>query len=90
MPQRNQVSAAMPKPKLKQRPQFKNLRLRPKEAVKKPNILNPNQKTLKKRMKISRVPDWAGTLQPREIGVEIPLQNRDEERADEEGSSRNR
>jgi hypothetical protein len=35
----------------------------------------------------SRIPDRAGTPQPREISVEISLWNRGEERADDNGSS---
>ncbi|KAA6380199.1 MAG: hypothetical protein EZS28_024273 [Streblomastix strix] len=33
------------------------------------------------------VPDWTGNLKPREISVEISPWNREEERADEDGSS---
>ncbi|KAA6354477.1 MAG: hypothetical protein EZS28_049996 [Streblomastix strix] len=87
MPLTNKVRATMPKLKQKQLLQFQNLRLHSKEAGKKPNKLNTNQKTLAMRMNWSRVPDRAGTLQPGEISVEISLWNRGEERADEDGSS---
>jgi hypothetical protein len=39
-------------------------------------------------VKKSRIPDRAGTLQTREISIEISLWNRREERADDNGSSR--
>ncbi|KAA6367297.1 MAG: hypothetical protein EZS28_037175, partial [Streblomastix strix] len=39
------------------------------------------------RMEQSRAPDRAGTFQPMEISIEIYLCNREEERADEDGSS---
>ncbi|KAA6367849.1 MAG: hypothetical protein EZS28_036623 [Streblomastix strix] len=41
----------------------------------------------KKRVKGSRIPDRAGTLQPREISAEISPRNRDKQCADEDGSS---
>ncbi|KAA6369766.1 MAG: hypothetical protein EZS28_034706, partial [Streblomastix strix] len=52
--------------------------------------VKPEPKTLTKRMKGSRAPDGAWTLQSREISVEISLSNRKEERADEDGSSEDR
>ncbi|KAA6352840.1 MAG: hypothetical protein EZS28_051632, partial [Streblomastix strix] len=45
------------------------------------------QNTLMIRMKGSKAPNRAVALQPREISVEISLSNREEERADEDGSS---
>ncbi|KAA6388080.1 MAG: hypothetical protein EZS28_016396 [Streblomastix strix] len=39
------------------------------------------------RMKWSITPDRAGTLQPREISVEISLRKREDERAEDNGSS---
>ncbi|KAA6324215.1 MAG: hypothetical protein EZS28_054217, partial [Streblomastix strix] len=87
VPLMNQARAAMPKLKLKQLPQFQDLRVRPKEAGKKLSKLNLNQKPLMKRMQGNGVLDRAGILKPREISVEISLWNREEERADEDGSS---
>ncbi|KAA6399724.1 MAG: hypothetical protein EZS28_004756 [Streblomastix strix] len=49
--------------------------------------LNPNQKTLLKRIMGSRAHYRAGILQTREINIEISLWNREEERADEDGTS---
>ncbi|KAA6379316.1 MAG: hypothetical protein EZS28_025154 [Streblomastix strix] len=77
----------MPKLKQKQLPKFQNPKLYPRKIRRKLNRQNPNQKTLMMRAKKSIVPDLAGTLQTREISVEISLWNRGEERADEDGSS---
>ncbi|KAA6363635.1 MAG: hypothetical protein EZS28_040839 [Streblomastix strix] len=79
----------MPKLKQKQLPKFQNPKLCPKEVRKQLKRQNPNQKSQKKRVKRSRIPDRAGTLQPRKISVEISLGNRGEERADDKGSSGN-
>ncbi|KAA6394465.1 MAG: hypothetical protein EZS28_010002 [Streblomastix strix] len=87
MPLKNQARAAKPKLKQKQLPKFQKLKLRLKEARKQLKRLNPNQKTLKIRAKKSIVPDRAGTLQPREISVEISPWNRGEERDDDNGTS---
>ncbi|KAA6369844.1 MAG: hypothetical protein EZS28_034628 [Streblomastix strix] len=86
----SQARAAMLKLKQKQLPMFQKPRLRPKEAGKQLKRLNPNQGTLTMRMKRSIAPDRAGTLQSREISIEITVWNRVEERADEKGSSGDR
>ncbi|KAA6378291.1 MAG: hypothetical protein EZS28_026182 [Streblomastix strix] len=67
---------------------FQKPRLRQKKTRKKLNRLNQNQKTLTMRVKRSIAPDRTETLQPREISVEISLWNREEERVDEDGFSR--
>ncbi|KAA6344091.1 MAG: hypothetical protein EZS28_052263, partial [Streblomastix strix] len=85
MPLLNKTRAAMPKNKL---PKPLKPKLHLKEVRKQLKRKNPNQKTLKERARNSRIPDRAGTLQPREISVEISLWNRGEERADDIGSSR--
>ncbi|KAA6366156.1 MAG: hypothetical protein EZS28_038315, partial [Streblomastix strix] len=84
MPLLNKTRAVTPKNKL---PKLLKPKLLPKEVRKQLKRKNPNQKTLKKRVKGSRIPDRAGTLQPREISVEISLWNRGKERADDNGSS---
>ncbi|KAA6365666.1 MAG: putative reverse transcriptase, partial [Streblomastix strix] len=81
---KRESKAIMPKNKL---PKLLNPKLLPKEVRKQLKRQNPNQKTLKKRVKGSRIPDLAGTLQPREISVEISHWNRGEERADDNCSS---
>ncbi|KAA6369759.1 MAG: hypothetical protein EZS28_034713, partial [Streblomastix strix] len=77
----------MPKLKQKQLPKFQKPKLCPKEAEKQLKRLNPNQKTLTIRVRRSIAPDRAGTLQPREISVEISLWNWGEECADDNSSS---
>ncbi|KAA6402786.1 MAG: hypothetical protein EZS28_001696 [Streblomastix strix] len=84
MPLTNQTWAAILNLKLKLLPQFQNFKLSPNEAGRKSNRLKPNHKTQMNRMKWSRSPDRAGTLQPKEINVEISLQNKEMERADKE------
>ncbi|KAA6314407.1 MAG: hypothetical protein EZS28_055589, partial [Streblomastix strix] len=88
MPLLNKTRAIIPKIKQTQLPKLLNLKLFPKDVKKQLKSQNPKQKTLKKRVRRSRIPDRAGTLQPREISVEISLWNRGEERADDNGSSR--
>ncbi|KAA6364223.1 MAG: hypothetical protein EZS28_040249 [Streblomastix strix] len=87
MPLKNQARAAKLKLKQKQLPKFQKPKLRLKDARKLLKRLNPNQKTLTMRAKRSIVPDRAGTLQPREISVEISPWNREEERDEDNGSS---
>ncbi|KAA6356009.1 MAG: hypothetical protein EZS28_048464 [Streblomastix strix] len=57
----------------------------PKRGTKNAENVKPEPKTLTMRMKRRIAPDLTGTLQPREISVEISLWNRGEERADEDG-----
>ncbi|KAA6403562.1 MAG: hypothetical protein EZS28_000898 [Streblomastix strix] len=87
LPLMRKVWASMRKLKHYKHLQFQNLRIRPKWARINLNRLHPNQKTLTTRVRRSIAPDQAGTLQPREISVEISLWNRDEERTDENGTS---
>ncbi|KAA6362881.1 MAG: putative Transposon Ty3-G Gag-Pol polyprotein, partial [Streblomastix strix] len=79
--------SAMPKIKQNQLPKFQNLRLLPKNVRKNLNMLHQYQKILTMRVKRSIAPDRAGTLQPREVSVEISPWNREEERVDDNGSS---
>ncbi|KAA6368716.1 MAG: hypothetical protein EZS28_035759 [Streblomastix strix] len=87
MPPLNKTRAAVPKFKQKQLPQFYSVRLHSKKVGKEPNWSNLNQKPLMVRAKRRIASDRTGTLQPREISVEISLWNRGEERADDNGSS---
>ncbi|KAA6363353.1 MAG: hypothetical protein EZS28_041121 [Streblomastix strix] len=82
----NKARAAMPKLKKNQLPKFQKPRLRLKRLLKILKGLNQNQKTLMMKLKKIAI-DQAGTLQSWETSVEISLWNREEERADEDGSS---
>ncbi|KAA6365602.1 MAG: hypothetical protein EZS28_038871 [Streblomastix strix] len=73
-----QIQTASTFPKTKATPK--------KKARKKQNRLNSNQKPLIKKIKRSISADLKGTLQPREISVEISLWNREQERADYDNS----
>ncbi|KAA6322010.1 MAG: hypothetical protein EZS28_054481, partial [Streblomastix strix] len=87
MPLLNRIRAIMPKLKQKQLPKSQKPMLRRKEVKKQLKRLNQNQKTQTMREKRSIVPDRTGTLQTREISVEISVWNRGEERADDNGPS---
>ncbi|KAA6359510.1 MAG: hypothetical protein EZS28_044963, partial [Streblomastix strix] len=68
--------------------QGNNVQTQTKTTSKVPKTKAAPKRGRKAAEELSIVPDRAGTLQPREISIEISLWNRGEERADDNGSTR--